>query len=215
MSESFEIALNLYEEIMNALSKNEGTVKNGSLIGDVFLRTNSKVKQLIGFCEISRTFEKFDTFDSRQTAKNEATFKAKRSAQLVQFESGSSVAAKKLKSGGSNSRVTTNGSNGRVAQCRNGSVASESTGSKVDVSSLVNTVIANNGEKSLQCSFCGYQSTYLSAVKRHLEMKHMPSKVVFPCQTCQKTFKLKQDLKKHYMNIHKMPEPAAKTMISC
>ena len=85
---------------------------------------------------------------------------------------------------------------------------------KPDVSSMVLVVQSvSSSEKQFQCSFCDYRSPNMNNVKRHIEMKHVPSSPVFQCQTCTKTFKLKNDLKRHYMNVHKMPEQAAKAMI--
>ena len=86
---------------------------------------------------------------------------------------------------------------------------------KRDVTSLINTIIKpDSKEKAFQCSFCMYQSALIQNVKRHIELKHLPSSVVFKCQTCGKDFKMKADLKKHYIKIHSMPEPAARAMLA-
>ena len=89
-------------------------------------------------------------------------------------------------------------------------------GGKRDVTSLINTITKPESlEKSFQCSFCMYQSIRIGDVKRHIELKHLPSSVVFKCQTCGKDFKLKPDLKRHYMKVHNLAEPAAQAMINC
>ena len=86
---------------------------------------------------------------------------------------------------------------------------------KPDVSSMVLVVQSvSSSEKQFQCSFCDYRSPIMNNVKRHIEMKHVPSSTVFQCKTCSATFKLKQVLKRHYMTVHTMPEPAAKAMMS-
>ena len=71
-------------------------------------------------------------------------------------------------------------------------------------------------EKQFQCSFCSYRSANGANVKRHLEMKHVPSSQVFQCQSCPntRTFKLKNDLKRHYMKIHNISDAAAKVMVN-
>ena len=88
-------------------------------------------------------------------------------------------------------------------------------GGKRDVTSLINTIIKpGSNEKAFQCSFCMYQSNRVSNVTRHLEYKHLPSSVIFKCQTCGKDFKLKTDLKRHYIKNHALSEPAAQAMIN-
>ena len=88
---------------------------------------------------------------------------------------------------------------------------------KVDVSSMVLLVQSmSSKEKQFQCSFCSYRSANGANVKRHLEMKHVPSSQVFQCQSCPntRTFKLKNDLKRHYMKIHNISDAAAKVMVN-
>ena len=88
------------------------------------------------------------------------------------------------------------------------------TQSKADVSSLINTLIKpGSNEKLFQCSFCTYQSIRSGDVKRHIEMKHLPPSVLFSCLNCSRTFKAKSDLKKHYIKVHGLLEPAAQAML--
>ena len=68
------------------------------------------------------------------------------------------------------------------------------------------------GEKTFQCSFCG-NFYHPNSINRHIRNSHMPSATVFKCQTCDFTGKEKWNLKKHYMNKHKMPEAAALGML--
>ena len=85
---------------------------------------------------------------------------------------------------------------------------------KVDANLLIHTLTKPNSNKKMyQCSFCAFQATVKSRAKRHIELKHLPSSVVFKCQTCSKDFKMKAHLKKHYIKIHSMPERAAQAMI--
>ena len=87
--------------------------------------------------------------------------------------------------------------------------------SKADVSSLINTLIKpGSNEKLFQCSFCTYQSIRSGDVKRHIELKHLPSGILFSCLTCGKTSKTKSNLKKHYMSVHNLLEPAANGMLA-
>ena len=60
------------------------------------------------------------------------------------------------------------------------------------------------GEKSFQCSLCVYSSIHKSAVKRHVEIKHLPTSTVFKCQLCTVTATLKFNMKKHYIKTHWM-----------
>ena len=48
---------------------------------------------------------------------------------------------------------------------------------KRDVSSLINTLVnPQTNQKIFQCSFCSYQSNYMSHAKRHVELKHLPTR---------------------------------------
>ena len=94
--------------------------------------------------------------------------------------------------------------------------ASVSANSKVDVSSMMKVVQSmDSNDKTYQCSFCGSQTSLLSSMKRHIECKHLPSTVVFNCRSCAYSSKYKHDLKKHYIKVHNMPEPAAQGMMIC
>ena len=89
-------------------------------------------------------------------------------------------------------------------------------GGKVDVSSMMSVTqnLATN-EKSYKCSFCGFESSHVSSVTRHIETKHLPSTVMFNCRSCQYSSKFKHNLLRHYMTKHDMPEPAAQGMLAC
>ena len=87
---------------------------------------------------------------------------------------------------------------------------------KINVKALIKTLVdPQRSEKLLQCSFCSYQTTYFSTIKRHVEQKHLPKTETFNCLTCGKEFGVKSNLKIHYVKVHKMPELAAKTMLQC
>ena len=86
---------------------------------------------------------------------------------------------------------------------------------KVDVSSVISTVQnLKTNEKEFRCSMCQYVAKKMGNARRHVELTHFKSATVFQCLTCGKTSKLKADLKKHYMTVHKMPEHAAKAMLT-
>ena len=86
---------------------------------------------------------------------------------------------------------------------------------KRDVSSLINTLVnSQTNEKIHQCTFCSYQSNYMSHAKRHVELKHLPTSVLYPCLTCGNNFRMKSALKMHYVRVHKMPDHAAKAMLT-
>ena len=86
--------------------------------------------------------------------------------------------------------------------------------SKVDTSTLI-SVVQNlrTNEKEYRCSFCEYKSKSQRNAKRHVELKHVDTGVLFRCKMCPKTNKLKADLKSHYMKAHQMPDQAAKAML--
>lgn len=86
---------------------------------------------------------------------------------------------------------------------------------QVKPESLINiTQNLTTGEKTFQCSMCGYTSNQKGAVKRHIELKHVPKQSVYKCQICDYTSKLRFPLKTHYTTKHSMPEEAAKKMMS-
>ena len=68
-------------------------------------------------------------------------------------------------------------------------------------------------KKTYCCVVCKYESVHSTTIKRHVETKHMPQTVTLNCLQCPKSFKLKQVLKKHYMDVHGLLEPAAKAML--
>ena len=86
--------------------------------------------------------------------------------------------------------------------------------SKVDTSTLI-SVVQNlrTNEKEYRCSFCEYKSNSQRNAKRHVEMKHVDTGVLFRCKMCSTTSKLKATLKSHYMKVHQMPDTAAKAMV--
>ena len=86
--------------------------------------------------------------------------------------------------------------------------------SKVDTSTLI-SVVQNlrTNEKEYRCSFCQYVSKCPRNARRHVEMKHVDTGVVFRCKVCPSTAKLKATLKNHYMKVHQMPDTAAKAMV--
>ena len=86
---------------------------------------------------------------------------------------------------------------------------------KVSPEALVNvTQNLTTGENNFQCSLCGYVSNQKSAVKRHIELKHLPKTVVFNCQLCEYTASLRFHLKSHYTGKHNLPAQAAKAMLA-
>ena len=86
---------------------------------------------------------------------------------------------------------------------------------KVTPESLINiTQSLSTGERSFQCSMCGYVSNQKSAAKRHIELKHLPKTMAFRCQMCEYATSLRFCLKGHYTGKHNMPEGAAKRMMS-
>ena len=86
---------------------------------------------------------------------------------------------------------------------------------KVDVSSMMSIVhsMATN-ERSYKCSFCNFETTHLTSMTRHIQIKHLPNTVMFKCRQCEFDTKFKHNLKSHYMKTHKMPEPAARGMMA-
>ena len=92
-----------------------------------------------------------------------------------------------------------------------GSMAME----KPNVESLIiPTQNLQSGEKIFQCSICTvYCSKNKAHVKRHIEIKHLPSSTVFKCRMCDVTCSLRYNLKNHYMSKHNMPDDAAKAML--
>ena len=86
---------------------------------------------------------------------------------------------------------------------------------KVTPESLINiSQSLSTGERSFQCSMCGYVSNQKGAAKRHIELKHLPKTMAFRCQMCEYTTSLRFHLKGHYTGKHNMPEGAAKKMMS-
>ena len=112
--------------------------------------------------------------------------------------------------------ISITASNGPVLNAQTQGFVSESDPTaKRDVSSLINTLAnTQTKEKIHQCTFCNYQSDSLSHAKRHVELKHLPPRILHPCLTCGNSFKIKSDLKKHYIKVHKMPDHAAKAMLT-
>ena len=86
--------------------------------------------------------------------------------------------------------------------------------SKVDTSTLI-SVVQNlrTNEKEYRCSFCEYFSKDFRNARRHVELKHVDTGIIFQCKTCGGDFSLKAHLKSHYMKVHQLPEPAAKAML--
>ena len=215
MHQVFLVSFNISEDILSL--ENSANESSRNVIADLHLRNQNQNR--IGFCSISHFFEESISLETPKLS------------NLVFAKTDTGVKNKRLsKPGSENSKQQRNGMQPKLAKVtgigRNPKVVSTAqiqTSSnetviqaKVDVSSLVNTVIRNDGqEKTFQCSFCTYNSTYISAVKRHIEIKHMPSKALFPCQTCEKTFKLRQGLKRHYLDVHKMSEIATRALINC
>ena len=87
---------------------------------------------------------------------------------------------------------------------------------KVDVSSMmsVNQNMSTN-ETTFKCLFCDFETSHKWSITRHIEIKHLPSNVVFNCRSCNYTAKFKHNLKSHYMKTHNMPAPAAEGMLAC
>ena len=93
--------------------------------------------------------------------------------------------------------------------------ASTAGGAKVDVSSMmsVNQNMSTN-ETAFKCLFCDFETAHKRSITRHIEIKHLPSNVVFNCVNCGYTSKFKHDLLKHYISKHDMPKPAAQAMLA-
>ena len=87
-------------------------------------------------------------------------------------------------------------------------------GPKLNASDMIKIMQDFESKKKLYyCVVCKYETPHQGTIKRHVEMKHMPQVVTLNCLQCPKSFKLKQVLKKHYMDIHGLLEPAAKAML--
>ena len=85
---------------------------------------------------------------------------------------------------------------------------------KANPEALINiTQNLTTGDKSFQCSMCGYVSNQKGTVKRHIDLKHLPKTAVFKCQLCEYTASLRFYLKNHYTGKHALPEQAAKAML--
>ena len=86
--------------------------------------------------------------------------------------------------------------------------------SKANPEALVNiTQNLTTGEKSFQCSMCGFSSSRKDTTKRHIELKHLPKTTVLKCQLCDYTASLKFQMKRHYTGKHSLPEQAANGML--
>ena len=88
--------------------------------------------------------------------------------------------------------------------------------SKVDTSTLI-SVVQNlrTNEKEYRCSFCEYLSKNQANARRHVELKHIDTGIVFKCKTCGDTSKLKASMKRHYIKCHNMSPEAADAMLGC
>ena len=88
------------------------------------------------------------------------------------------------------------------------------TKSKANPDALINTTESlSTGQKKFECSLCAYSSNTKRNVRRHIEIKHIPSSTVFKCRMCDHTCNLKHNLKRHYMKVHAMPDDAAQAML--
>ena len=68
-------------------------------------------------------------------------------------------------------------------------------------------------KKTFCCVVCRYESGSSGNIKRHVQMKHMPKTVALNCLQCPSSFSLRQTLKRHYMQVHELLEPAAQAML--
>ena len=87
------------------------------------------------------------------------------------------------------------------------------TTTKASTDALVNVnQNLTTGEKSFQCSLCGYSSTDSKRnVVRHIDSKHLGTS--FTCKTCGASASQKYGLKKHYVTKHGLSEDAARVMV--
>ena len=75
--------------------------------------------------------------------------------------------------------------------------------SKADLLSFLSAVQnLRTNAREYRCNFCDYMSKDQRNAKRHVELKHVNSGVVFKCKTCGKTATLKANLKAHYIRHH-------------
>merc|ERR1712004_276529 len=71
----------------------------------------------------------------------------------------------------------------------------------------------DTGKKSFSCKLCAFNSLAKSKVIRHINLMHITQEDQFKCTLCDKTAKLKENMKKHYMGKHKLPEPLARAAV--
>ena len=142
--------------------------------------------------------------DSADQSNNSPNFLAKKSVSLPKrkMQSNYHVTPSKPK------MMTTN------ASSENMQSSDDLLTTKANPEALINiTQNLTTGDKSFQCSMCGYVSNQKGTVKRHIDLKHLPKTVVFKCQLCEYTASLRFYLKNHYTGKHALPEQAAKAML--
>ena len=67
----------------------------------------------------------------------------------------------------------------------------------------------------LACSMCPYIATQKGNLKVHYKLKHLGgADLIMTCQICGIQVKTKSYMKKHYMAVHNLSEPAAQNIVS-
>ena len=61
-------------------------------------------------------------------------------------------------------------------------------------------------EKVFTCDLCGKQSNSKSYLSRHVNLIHKSTTVAMNCEMCSFSTKWSESLKKHYKNVHKIPD---------
>ena len=68
----------------------------------------------------------------------------------------------------------------------------------------------DTGKKSFSCKFCGFEAPVKARVVRHITLRHMTGGNVINCTICEYSSKLKENMKRHYIKTHKLPEAMAR-----
>ncbi|XP_075242587.1 uncharacterized protein LOC142337286 [Convolutriloba macropyga] len=73
----------------------------------------------------------------------------------------------------------------------------------------------DTGKKSFSCKLCGFEVLSRSNLVRHINLKHISSNTeAIACTICDHTTRLKENMKKHYIGKHKLPEAMAKAALA-
>ena len=67
--------------------------------------------------------------------------------------------------------------------------------------------------KSSSCKFCCFEASLRQNLVRRVNLKHVLGTPSLNCTICEHTTKLKENMKKHYMGKHKLPEAMARAAL--